>query len=133
MVHESQVFLSLIQAPVIETKDGLKPAWNWGQCALKSNCPLNTDNDKIISKLLIRLQEHDFQQSSNDFRLILKSFQSKKKNSLSQTIYKNISDFFSQQFKIFKYPVVFFQIPQEYTHLKKLAMKTPMMLAISLK
>ena len=81
MVHESQVFLSLIQAPIIETKDGLKPAWNWGQCAQKSNCPLNTDNDRIISKLLIKLQEHDFQQSSNDFRLILKSFQSKKKNS----------------------------------------------------
>ena len=85
MVHESQVFLSLIQAPVIETKDGLKPAWNWGQCAQKSNCPLNTANDKIISKLLIRLQEHDFQQSSNDYGRILKSLQSKEINSYDKS------------------------------------------------
>ena len=63
----------------IETKDELKPAWNWGQCAQKSNCPLNAANDKIISKLLIKLQEHDFQKSRNDYRQILKSLQGKKK------------------------------------------------------
>ena len=79
MVHESQILLSLIQAPVIETKDGLKPAWNWGQCSQGSNCPLNAANDKIISKLLIKLQEHDFQQSRNDYRQILKSLQGKEK------------------------------------------------------